>query len=200
MTSSSGRESLKDYLLLCLPPLFWAGNMVIGRAMRNDMPPVAMTFWRWSIAALVLLPFVWREIAAHKAEILRAWKLFAVFGVINIAFFNTMCYVGLRYTTATRTPRARAPKLCPQCPACHLSAKASVCHGSTGVVVLPPLHMAMYNFSNTLSARDTRTLCVTTAFKLITARGDGSSCGSCGAFRQTGAAALVLAVSRAAGP
>src|SRR5689334_20802778 len=101
MTSSSGRESLKDYLLLCLPPLFWAGNMVIGRAMRNDMPPVAMTFWRWSIAALVLLPFVWREIAAHKAEILRAWKLFAVFGVINIAFFNTMCYVGLRYTTAT---------------------------------------------------------------------------------------------------
>jgi hypothetical protein len=106
----------------------------------------------------------------------------------------------LRYTTATRTPRARAPKLCPQCPACHLSAKTSVCHGSTGVVVLPPLHMAMYNFSNTLSARNTRTLCVTTAFKLITARGDGSSCGSCGAFRQTGAAALVLAVSRAAGP
>ncbi len=90
-----------SYALLCLPPLFWAGNMVVGRAMRNEIPPVAMTFWRWSFAAAVLLPFVLREIIAHKAAIVRSWKLFAVLGLINIAVFNTLCYAGLRYTTAT---------------------------------------------------------------------------------------------------
>jgi drug/metabolite transporter (DMT)-like permease len=90
-----------SYVLLCLPPLFWAGNMVVGRAMRNDIPPVAMTFWRWSIAALLLIPFVLHELRAHRVAILRAWKLFAVLGLINIAVFNTLCYAGLRYTTAT---------------------------------------------------------------------------------------------------
>jgi drug/metabolite transporter (DMT)-like permease len=91
----------KAYALLCLPPLFWAGNMVVGRAMRNEIPPVAMTFWRWAIAGAVLLPFVWHELVTHKAAILRAWKVFAVLGVINVAVFNTLCYAGLRYTTAT---------------------------------------------------------------------------------------------------
>jgi drug/metabolite transporter (DMT)-like permease len=90
-----------SYALLCLPPLFWAGNMVVGRAMRNDLPPVAMTFWRWSIAGLLLIPFVMGELIAHRAAIVRAWKLFAVLGLINIAVFNTLCYAGLRYTTAT---------------------------------------------------------------------------------------------------
>src|SRR4051812_46296916 len=90
-----------SYALLCLPPLFWAGNMVLGRAMRNEIPPVAMTFWRWSIAAALLTPFVIRELITHKAEIQRAWKLFFVLGLINVAVFNTLCYAGLRYTTAT---------------------------------------------------------------------------------------------------
>ena len=90
-----------SYALLCLPSLFWAGNMVVGRAMRNEIPPVAMTFWRWSIAGLLLIPFVMHELKVHRAAILRAWKLFAVLGLINIAVFNTLCYAGLRYTTAT---------------------------------------------------------------------------------------------------
>jgi len=90
-----------SYALLCLPPLFWAGNMVVGRAMRNEIPPVAMTFWRWTIAGALLTPFVIRELVAHRAEILRAWKLFFVLGLINVAVFNTLCYAGLRHTTAT---------------------------------------------------------------------------------------------------
>jgi drug/metabolite transporter (DMT)-like permease len=89
------------YALLCLPPLFWASNMVVGRAMRNEIPPVAMTFWRWAIAGALLTPFVIRELIAHRAEILRAWKLFFVLGLINVAVFNALCYAGVRYTTAT---------------------------------------------------------------------------------------------------
>jgi drug/metabolite transporter (DMT)-like permease len=50
------------YLLLSLAPLFWAGNVVIGRAMRHDIPPVATNFWRWAIAGAILLPFVAGEL------------------------------------------------------------------------------------------------------------------------------------------
>ena len=43
------------YLLLSLTALFWAANWVIGRAMRHEMAPVAMGFWRWTLALLILL-------------------------------------------------------------------------------------------------------------------------------------------------
>jgi hypothetical protein len=36
------------YLLLPLAVLFWAGNFLIGRAVRADVPPVGLAFWRWT--------------------------------------------------------------------------------------------------------------------------------------------------------
>ena len=39
------------FLLLALANLFWAGNWVIGRALRDAIEPVTLNFWRWLIAA-----------------------------------------------------------------------------------------------------------------------------------------------------
>ena len=43
------------YLLLTLTTLFWSGNMVVGRAIRDDVPPLSLAFWRWTIALLLTL-------------------------------------------------------------------------------------------------------------------------------------------------
>ena len=48
---------LPPWLLLVLATLFWGLNTVIGRAVVGDIPPVAMSFWRWTIATLFILPF-----------------------------------------------------------------------------------------------------------------------------------------------
>jgi drug/metabolite transporter (DMT)-like permease len=78
--------------------LFWAGNWVVGRAMRNEMPPVAMGFWRWTIALLLLLPFVAPELR-RKWHIVRAnWLVLALLGCLGAVVFNTLIYVGLQYT------------------------------------------------------------------------------------------------------
>ncbi|HNQ76473.1 MAG TPA: EamA family transporter, partial [Pseudothauera hydrothermalis] len=45
------------YLLLTLTALFWSGNMVIGRGLREAVPPIALAFWRWTIALALVLPF-----------------------------------------------------------------------------------------------------------------------------------------------
>ena len=92
---------LTPYLLLTLAPLFWAANMVLGRAMRNDIPPVAMSFWRWALAGLILLPFVWGDLRKHAPVILREWKVLAALGTLSVTLFNTLCYIGLQWTTAT---------------------------------------------------------------------------------------------------
>jgi drug/metabolite transporter (DMT)-like permease len=91
-------RSPSPYLLLTLTALFWAANWVVGRAMRNDMPPVAMGFWRWTIALLLLLPFVAPELR-RKWHVVRAnWLVLVLLGCLGAVAFNTLIYVGLQYT------------------------------------------------------------------------------------------------------
>src|SRR5262249_3767637 len=47
------------YLLLTLTPLFWAGNFVLGRAVHASVPPVALAFWRWTGAFVLVIGFAW---------------------------------------------------------------------------------------------------------------------------------------------
>jgi drug/metabolite transporter (DMT)-like permease len=89
------------YLLLSGAALFWAGNFVLGRAMRGHIPPVGLAFWRWSLALAVLLVFQGRGLLAQRAALLeRRWVVVAL-GVLGVGNFNLFLYAGLRETTAT---------------------------------------------------------------------------------------------------
>ena len=46
------------YLLLVLTTLFWSGNFVLGRAVHTVFTPFTLSFWRWAVALVILLPFV----------------------------------------------------------------------------------------------------------------------------------------------
>jgi drug/metabolite transporter (DMT)-like permease len=81
--------------------LAWAGNWVIGRALRFDAPPAAITFWRWVIAFAVLLPFTYPYLREHWRSILRSWKILCVLGLLATVFQHIPIYEGLRHTTAT---------------------------------------------------------------------------------------------------
>ena len=89
------------YLLLALAALFWAGNWVIGRAMRNDIAPVAMGFWRWALALAILLPFSWTELRENRQTLRENWVRLSLLGSLGATAFNTMIYVGLQHTAAT---------------------------------------------------------------------------------------------------
>lgn len=41
-------------LLLTLPPLRWAGNAVVGRLVRDDIPPRALNALRWLLAYVLI--------------------------------------------------------------------------------------------------------------------------------------------------
>jgi drug/metabolite transporter (DMT)-like permease len=88
-------------LLLSLTTLFWAGNWIVGRAFRDDVPPIALSFWRWMVALACVLPLAWRELVAHDALIRRHWKILVFLGALGTALYNALTYIGLQYTTAT---------------------------------------------------------------------------------------------------
>ena len=94
------RGSLSPYLVLIIPPLCWAGNFVVGRAMHADIPPAALTFWRWAVAALVLLPLAGPAAWRLRRELLRHWRLLAVLAASGVLGFQYCVYRGLQTTTA----------------------------------------------------------------------------------------------------
>ena len=93
-------KSLWVYLLLILPPLFWAGNSVLARGVADLIPPLAMSFWRWTLALAILLPFTWKQTRRDWALIKAHWKIIGLLGLLGIASFNTLLYTAAQSTTA----------------------------------------------------------------------------------------------------
>ncbi len=86
--------------LAALASLCWAGNWVLGRAIRADVPPFGLTFWRWAVASVILLPFV----RAHWQSDLRSFRahkpLILAMALLSAAMFQSMTYIGLHSTEA----------------------------------------------------------------------------------------------------
>ncbi len=89
------------YLLLILTAIFWASNFVIGRGVSLDIPPIGLSFWRWFIALLILAIFSLAKLKANWDKINGALPLLIFMGILGVAGFNTLVYIGLQSTTAT---------------------------------------------------------------------------------------------------
>ncbi|WP_339821501.1 DMT family transporter [uncultured Parasphingorhabdus sp.] len=88
------------YILLSFTALFWAGNSIVGRAARDLTPPAALSFWRWSLALLLLLPLAWPHLKRDWPTLKANWKIMLFLGTLGIGAFNTLLYTGLQSTTA----------------------------------------------------------------------------------------------------
>ena len=86
--------------LLWLPPAFWAGNLVLGRALGPVFPPVSLAVGRWVVALAVLTPFVWRQAWRERHLLARHWTLIAACGAFGIAGYNALGYVALQTVPA----------------------------------------------------------------------------------------------------
>jgi len=91
------------YLLLCLALLFWSGNSVLGRAVRDTIPPIALAFWRWTLATLVLTPFAWRYLRKDLTIIKENFAFITLLSFLGVGAFNTLLYSGLQYTEAVNS-------------------------------------------------------------------------------------------------
>ena len=96
---ASARAAL-PYLYLTLAPLFWSGNVILGRALRGAISPTALTFWRWVIALALLLPVAGAELWRKRAVVRSRWKILAVLGFLGFFLYQALSYAALTATTA----------------------------------------------------------------------------------------------------
>jgi drug/metabolite transporter (DMT)-like permease len=88
------------WTLLVLTNLFWAGNIVLGRGVVGLVPPIALSYVRWTGAFLIGLAFAWRQLQQDLPVLIRHWRLMLLLSAIGVASYNTMSYIGLTETTA----------------------------------------------------------------------------------------------------
>jgi drug/metabolite transporter (DMT)-like permease len=93
----------QPYLLLSITALCWAGNAIVGRLAAGHIPPVTLSFLRWSLAFLIVLPFAWRRLVQDWPAVRARLGTMVVLSVTGVAAFNTLQYWALEHTQALNT-------------------------------------------------------------------------------------------------
>jgi drug/metabolite transporter (DMT)-like permease len=93
----------QPYLLLAITALCWAGNAVVGRLAAGHIPPVTLSFLRWSLAFLIILPLAWKHLVRDWGAIRARLGTMVVLSVTGIGAFNTLQYWALEHTEALNT-------------------------------------------------------------------------------------------------
>ncbi len=88
------------YLLLSLAALFWAGSVLVGRAVAGEVPPLALNFWRWTLAFVCIAPFGVPALWAGRDMVVRHWRLLTMLAVFNMTAFGSLLFIALQKTAA----------------------------------------------------------------------------------------------------
>lgn len=84
--------------LLTIPPLLWAGNAIVGRLLRDAVPPMTLNLLRWTIALVILLP-LGRLALRNGSGLLANWRRFSMLGLLGIGLYNSLQYLALQTST-----------------------------------------------------------------------------------------------------
>jgi drug/metabolite transporter (DMT)-like permease len=96
--SISQRLSPATVALLTVPPLLWAGNAIVGRLVREAVPPMTLNLLRWTIALCILLP-LGRRLLRPESGLLTNWRRYALLGLLGIGLYNSFQYLALQSST-----------------------------------------------------------------------------------------------------
>lgn len=87
-------------LLATIAAVIWAGNFVIARGVNQQIAPITLAFFRWSLATLLMLPIALKKFRS-EIHILKKHKSYLFWVALSgITLFNTCLYISGHYTTA----------------------------------------------------------------------------------------------------
>ncbi len=63
-------------------------------------PPIALAFWRWALALVLVTPLALPRLKTEGPTLARHWRLILLLALTGVATFGALLYVGLHQTTA----------------------------------------------------------------------------------------------------
>lgn len=98
-TAASGGDASAHLLMVFAVSIFGL-NYVVGRWAAGEVPSYTLGFTRWTMGALILLPFAWAQLKRERDEVVRNIRLLALAGFLMPFMGAGVAYVALTYTTA----------------------------------------------------------------------------------------------------
>jgi drug/metabolite transporter (DMT)-like permease len=86
--------------LAVLATFIWSGNFIVARWVIKDIPPVALAFYRWLTATIIILPFAWKYFFPELKVIKQRFLFFLLAAATGVSMFNTFVYIAGHYSTA----------------------------------------------------------------------------------------------------
>lgn len=88
------------YAALAGTAALWSGNTITGRALADVLPPVAFSFWRWTLVLAILAPLAVGDLRRNWPVVRGRWRILAVFGLMSTALYHAWVFWLLHFTTA----------------------------------------------------------------------------------------------------
>ncbi len=84
-------------VLLIASSFFWSGNFFSGKvAFLTNLTPFKLSFFRWILALLILLPFTYNQIIKDLDYYRKNIYLMIIISILGVTFFNSFTYISLR--------------------------------------------------------------------------------------------------------
>ena len=85
--------------LLVASSFFWSGNFFSGKvAYLSDLTPFKLSFFRWLLALIILLPFTYSQILKDFNYYQNNFILMIIIAILGVTIFNSFTYISLQTT------------------------------------------------------------------------------------------------------
>ena len=93
------RNLVLAIVLLIASSFFWSGNFFSGKiAFLSNLSPFKLSFFRWILALLILLPFTYTQIIKDLEYYKKNILLMTVISILGVTIFNSFTYISLQTT------------------------------------------------------------------------------------------------------
>ena len=87
------------FFLLILSSFFWSGNFLTAKLAYNyNLAPLKLSFFRWLLAFIIILPFTFSSILKNYSLIKKNLLKIIILSVLGVTVFNSFTYIALTST------------------------------------------------------------------------------------------------------
>lgn len=100
IAAAAKRIFFSPYVAAILAMFFWAGSTIVVRGVREDVPPMGLSFWRTLLGFVIFLPFAIKPYRRQTREFWASFKILALLTFLLMVGGNAVLFLSLQYTIA----------------------------------------------------------------------------------------------------
>lgn len=100
-TQRAAEPALGGAIACFATAIIWSGNIIVTKTAVGSISPESIAFYRWSIALILLVPFVGTAAWRNRGLAIRHWKQLLILGGLGMVVYQSLAYKAAETTSAT---------------------------------------------------------------------------------------------------